>query len=81
MKEDIIRTSDRASKENDDLRIFVAAGWVHYSSIDDLTERRIQRFVDNRCKHKATGEQLYMIDLKMRNVGMKMQIFEARDRI
>lgn len=63
------------------MRIFEAAGWVDCASIDELTEKQIQQCVDDRCKQEVTGEQLYLVDLAIRNVSMKMHILEAEDRI
>lgn len=62
LKEYLIPTSYRASIEDDGLRIFVAARRVEWPSIDELTQRLVQQCIDNRCKRKDRGEQLYLVD-------------------
>lgn len=49
---EVVATSYSASIEEDELRIFIAAGGVEFSSIDELTEER--------CKKEVTREELYL---------------------
>lgn len=44
-KYEIIPISYRASIEIDDLRIFIAAGWIDCACIDELTESQIVKCV------------------------------------
>lgn len=77
LKENPIHTSYRASIEDGDLMIVVAAGWVDSASIDELTETQIQQCLDDRCKQEITGEQLYLVDPVISNVSMETHMLEA----
>lgn len=81
LKEEIVPTSYRASIENEDLRTFIGTGWVEANFTDELTERQIQQCVDDRCKRKANGEQLYLIEQTIRGVSMHIHIVDAEDRV
>lgn len=81
LKEDIIPTSYRASIEDDDLEIFLAAEWIETSSIDEITERQVQLCVEERCNHKADGGHLFLINLAVKNVAMDMQMIESNKRV
>lgn len=81
LKEDIVPTSLRASIEDDDLNIFIAAGWIDAESIDTITERQILQCIEERCKRVTTGEHLYLVDQAVKNVSMNTNISEAEDRI
>lgn len=81
IKEDIIPTFLRASIEDDDLRICIAAGWIDASSIEQITEEQIRQCIDERCKRETTGEQLYLVHQSVKNVTMNTSIAEAEDRV
>lgn len=59
--EDFLPTSSKASIHDDDFQIFVLAGWLEASSIVALTERQVQAWVEERCKHKTDAEHLYLV--------------------
>lgn len=81
LKEEIISTSYRASIADEDLMVFIAAGRVYCSCIDELTESHIVEYVDNRSTIKATGEVLHLVDHADKTVGVQMHIFEPEDRV
>lgn len=81
LKEEIVATSYKASIDDGDLRIFIAAGWVECSTVYELTNRQIILWVEKRWKKEATGEELYSVDQAVKPVAMQMHVFEAEDRI
>lgn len=80
-KEEIFATSYKASIEDDDLEIFIAAGWIEASSVDEIAERQIVQCIEERCKREVNGEQLYLVDQAVKNVVMNTNIAEAEDRV
>lgn len=74
LKEDIIPTSYRTCIKEDDFRTIFAAGWIETNSIEKLTERPIEQCVEERCKCKDNGEQLYLIDQAGKKVARQMHI-------
>lgn len=59
LKEEIVPASCRASIDDDDLKIFISAGCIESSSIDELTEPQIEQCLERRCKTETTGKKLY----------------------
>lgn len=73
--------SYKSSIEDADLRIFVDARWVEASNVDAITEMQIRQCVADRCHRVLDGEHLYVIEEVVKKVSMKMQIYEAEDRV
>lgn len=73
--------SYKSSIENADLNIFIAAGWVSAATIDHITELQIRQCIEDRCHRVLDGEHLHIIEDAVKKVAMKMQIFEAEDRV
>lgn len=48
-------TSYKASIENEDLKVFFAAGWIEGFLIIELTESQIKICIKQKCKRKLTG--------------------------
>lgn len=81
LKGEIILTSYRAYIKDDDLKIFIAAGWVDYSSIDELMKRKIRQCMEETRKKKAKGENLYLVDKKIKTAEMQMHIYTPEDQV
>lgn len=67
LKEEVIATSLRVSMENENLKIFIAAGWIEAPSLDEVTERQIEHCIEERCSRSLTGEKLYLVDRAVKN--------------
>lgn len=68
----LIPTFYKASTEDNDLHIFVAAGWAECSSITDIADEGIKRCVEAHCKLKVNGEQLHMIGPLVKTMNTKL---------
>lgn len=73
--------SYKTSIENDYLRVYVAAGWVGWSSVNDLAEKQIRRCVNDRCNLDVIRGNLHPVDLAGRNMSMRMHILTAENRL
>lgn len=81
LKEDIVPTSYRASKEDDDLKKFISAGWMEATSIVEISKCQIHQCVDEGCKRKVNGVQLYLIDQATRGGSMHVHMVDEEDRV
>lgn len=53
--DEIVATIYQTSIEIEDLRIFIAAGWMEGFSIGELTKSQIKTCIERKCKRKETG--------------------------
>lgn len=79
-REKIIPALYEACIENNDLRLFIAAGWVEVPSIIELIEAQIQKCIERRRIKDMNGEQLYLVDKAVRSVSMNMNIDNAENK-
>lgn len=77
----VVPFSLRASIDDADLRIFIAAGWITAQTIDSITEQQLMDCVSKRCERDENGEDLYLITEATRKVSIEMRIVESEDRI
>lgn len=52
----------KASMEDENLRFYIANGWIEASSIGKLTESQIKTSIGEKRKRKVAGEDLYLVD-------------------
>lgn len=81
LPEESLPKSYMAAIDNVDLEIFLAAEWIEASSIDEIREQQVQQCVEERCKRKTEGDQLYLIEEAVRSVAMDTHIVDAMDRV
>lgn len=81
LKAEIVPASYRASIEDEDLKTFIAAGWIEDISINEIKEFQIQQCVDARCKCNVNRQRLYLIEQAVRGVSMQMDIVDAEARV
>lgn len=81
VKEEIVATSLKESKDDEDLEIFLAIGWIAAASIDKITKSQIKECINESFKRHASGEHLYLVDQAVKSVAMNSSIAEVEDRI
>lgn len=81
LSEENVPTSLRASKEDDDLVIFIAAEWIDAASINAIIERQILRCNEDLWRRSATGEHLCLVDGVVKKVSMHTRKAKAEHRI
>lgn len=74
LNKEIATASYRATIEHDDLKIFMAAGWVDCSTIDELNDILICR---EKSKREVAEEELYLFDQAVSAIAMQMLISKA----
>lgn len=80
--EDKIKSpSCKASIDDGDLEIFIAAKLIHASSITKISEVPLQEGNPPRCIWKIRGEQPYLVDQAVSQVQIWVHIDEAVDWI
>lgn len=59
----------------------MAAGWNDASYIKKTTERQIPECVEECCKQKINGEQLYLMEQTIKCLYSQIYMFEPEDRV
>lgn len=75
------RLSFRASIEDIDLQIFIAAVWIDADSIAKITEAQIRGYPLSCCENDEEGENVYLINEAVSRVTMMVGITDAKDRV
>lgn len=73
--------SYRASIDDADLKIFVAAKWIDVDDISKITEDQLKECVKSRSVKTLDGSQLWLVDKAVQHVRMDMSLSEAEDRV
>lgn len=77
----ICPTPYKACREDTDLQILFAIGWVPVQAIQEITKEHLIKSVKSRCLKTKSGENLFTIDAAVSKVEMKMKILEAGDGV
>lgn len=77
-KEDIVPTTYQASIEDENLKMFIYAGWFKATSIDEMSEHPIKQCLEERCKRNVNRDQLYLIDQGIRGVSKHVHVVDAK---
>lgn len=59
---DIVATSYRARIVDDELTIFIAAGWINAASINRRTEAHVDICDSERCNGMSKGKELHLVE-------------------
>lgn len=77
IKEKIVAKCYRASIEGEDLKVFIAAGWVGRSSIDELIKCQIIQCVEEECEKRVNEEELYLFAQAVKSMMVQIHTSEA----
>lgn len=81
LREAIKPTSYKALIDIDDLEIFIEVERIEAIFIDEITEGRVQQYVEEQYKRKLEGDQSYLMEQAVRSVSMHTQIAGAMDTV
>lgn len=65
---EIVANSYNASIEDEDLKIFIVAGWIKGCAVNELTDSQIKNCIEKTFKRKVVWEKLYLVDNAVRSV-------------
>lgn len=80
-EEGLVASSYRIFIEADDLRIFMTAGWLQCTMVDESAERQIVQCVEKKRKREVAREKLYLVPQAVMPVPTKVNILEAEESI
>lgn len=78
LKDEVVPTSYRASIEDENLETFIADVWIEAKDLEEISERQTQEFVEESCKRKINGVQLYLIEDAIKVVSLQKYITNAK---
>lgn len=73
--------SYKASIVDADLHLFIGAGWIEASSIENITEEKIVQVVESQEHRLSDGEHLCLLNYSFKPLHLKMNIFDAIDQV
>lgn len=74
-------TPYKASIDDDELGIFISAGWTKAASVNENTEEHLIKCVKDRCVREVIGEELHLVHNAVKQVEIKMNTEDHEDRI
>lgn len=77
----IAATTYKASVEDSDEGILLAAGWIQAALVSQVTELWLKQCVEDRCICNVGEELVYLINETFWKVTVKMNVFETQDQV